>query len=268
MKSVPVLLICASMLAAQTWNVRMMKTVPQTAQSLDGDPAKLKIEGDMLVCESRGEWKWQVSFDAIRDLSHSTRVRNRGALTLEDDSSNTRDTEGVGALGVLLFAAALSTSKVQWEYVTIAWRENQAYRTKIVRLRKADLPSFARELKTRTWLDIVDAEQDLKDLWAEIERRSRGAQTITLEKHTLIRNTSVPAGPYRMIIVEMESSSDRLYLFRGNRIDPKKPALEIPVTLTVNNEPAQGVLPVYRIEQGWRILQGVRIAGRTVRIIE
>jgi hypothetical protein len=123
-------------------------------------------------------------------------------------------------------------------------------------------------LKTRTWLDIVDAEQDLKDLWAEIERRSRGAQTITLEKRTLIRKTSVSAGPYRMIIVEMESSSDRLYLFRGNRIDPKKPALEIPVTLTVNNEPAQGVLPVYRIEQGWRILQGVRIAGRTVRIIE
>jgi hypothetical protein len=147
MKSVPVLMMCGSMLAAQTWNVRMIRTVPQTAQSLDGDPAKLKIEGDMLVCESRGEWKWQVSFDAIRDLSHSTRVRNRGALTLEDDSSNSRGTEGVGALGVLLFAAALSTSKVQWEYVTIAWRENQVYRTKIVRLRKADLPPFRKGIE-------------------------------------------------------------------------------------------------------------------------
>ena len=105
-------------------------------------------------------------------------------------------------------------------------------------------------------------------MWREIERRRQGAQTITLEKHTLIRKTPVPAGSYLMIIVEMESSSDRLYLFRGNRIDPKKPALEIPVMLTVNSEPAQGVLPVYRIDQGWRILQGVRIAGRTVRIRE
>lgn len=268
MKGISILLLCGAALTAQTWNVRVMETVPKTAQSLDGDPAKLKIERDMLACESRGERKWQVSFDAIRDLSHATRVRNRGALILEEDSSTSRASGDVGAVGVLLFAAALSSSKVQWEYVTIGWRESQAYHTKIVRLRKADLPSFARELKARTWLDVVDAEQDLKDLWREIERRRSEALTITLEKQTLIRKTPVRAGSYLMIILEMENSSARLYLFRGNRIDPTKPVLEIPVTLTANNDPAQGVVPVYRIDQGWRMLQGVRVAGRTVRIIE
>ena len=267
MRGIAILLLCCAALAAQTWNVRVMKAVPKTAQSLDGDPAKLKIEGDMLVCESRGERKWQVTFDAIRALSHSTRVRNRGALSLEENSSAS-PTGDIGALGVLLFAAALSSSNVKWEYVTIGWRERQAYHTRIVRLRNSDLPSFARELKTRTWLDVEDAEQELKDLWREIERRRSGALSIKFETQTLIRKVPVRAGPYLLILLEMENSSCRLYLFRGNRIDPKKPVLEIPVTISANKEPVQGVVPVYGMDQGWRILQGVQAAGRTLRITE
>ncbi|MBI4893543.1 MAG: hypothetical protein HY821_23175 [Acidobacteria bacterium] len=264
----PVLLLCSTALAAQTWNVRLVKSVPKTAQALDGDAAKLKIEGDMLVCDSRGERKWQAPLAAIRDLSHATRVRNRGALALEENSSSSRASGDVGELGVLLLAAALSGSKAKWEYVTIGWRENQAYHSKLVRLRQVDLPSFQRELKARTWLEVADAEQELKDLWREIDRRRSEALSIRLEKQTLIRKTPVRAGPYLMIILEKENSTGRLYLFRGNRIDPTKPALEIPITITANNEPAQGGVPIYAIDQGWKILQGIRLGGSTVRIVE
>jgi hypothetical protein len=256
-------LCCMGAAAAQEWTVRIVNVIPRAGRTEEGIKTKLRIDANTLVCDSRKKQTCDIPLWSITGLSHDTQARNRAAAYGDSPGS----CDGMGCAANLAILALLAPFHVRWEYVRIQWRDNGEPRTTYLRFRSADFSSFEREVAARAQLTFESLTIQREERLQLIERRKSEALPVRLDRATFIRNEPVRGGLYQVLIVETAPDAGDLYLFRGKRVNPKKPTLVVPISIMTGAENVQTSEPAYSQRKRWKNLESIRMPGRTVRIM-
>jgi hypothetical protein len=232
-----------------------------------GMPLTVSMLPDRIVAADDQRAAFSIPAPAVVAVTYHTAVKGPASAWWNFWSGAVEDPgEALIALPVVLAVGALlELGRSNEHYITIDWREAGRLRELQLQVNSADYQPLLGELQAVTHRGWKSLPNEIHNLRSALEREAANSVPVEFDRSIRLGWTEVPAGSYRLIVLERSPKRGELYLFPAERADLDRVLAQAVVELAERTATSGTVQVSYKEENGIATLSEIRAGARSLR---